>query len=88
MWDTKSEGCVLPCIYRIKNNKPPVSRGFINGGAGQNRTDDLLNAIQALSQLSYSPNTSRKNKQFPPSVKGAEYHSPRTTTPMLRSAAV
>tara|TARA_A100001037_G_scaffold223737_1_gene201661 strand:- start:136 stop:321 length:186 start_codon:yes stop_codon:yes gene_type:complete len=26
-----------------------------HGGAGQNRTDDLLNAIQALSQLSYSP---------------------------------
>ena len=26
-----------------------------NGGADQDRTDDLLNAIQALSQLSYSP---------------------------------
>ena len=25
------------------------------GGANRNRTDDLLNAIQALSQLSYSP---------------------------------
>jgi hypothetical protein len=25
------------------------------GGADQDRTDDLLNAIQALSQLSYSP---------------------------------
>ena len=25
------------------------------GGAGRDRTDDLLNAIQALSQLSYSP---------------------------------
>ena len=28
----------------------------INGGADRDRTDDLLNAIQALSQLSYSPN--------------------------------
>jgi hypothetical protein len=27
----------------------------LNGGAGRDRTDDLLNAIQALSQLSYSP---------------------------------
>ncbi len=26
-----------------------------NGGADRDRTDDLLNAIQALSQLSYSP---------------------------------
>ena len=58
MWDVRSEGCVLPYKYRIKHNKPPVSRGFINGGAGQNRTDDLLNAIQALSQLSYSPKIS------------------------------
>jgi hypothetical protein len=35
--------------------------GYINqivgcaGGANRNRTDDLLNAIQALSQLSYGP---------------------------------
>jgi hypothetical protein len=28
------------------------------GGADRDRTDDLLNAIQALSQLSYSPNVS------------------------------
>ena len=26
-----------------------------NGGAGRNRTDDLYNAIVALSQLSYGP---------------------------------
>ena len=31
-----------------------ASVGF--GGADRDRTDDLLNAIQALSQLSYSPN--------------------------------
>ena len=30
------------------------------GGAGGSRTPDLLNAIQALSQLSYSPDGSRK----------------------------
>ena len=28
---------------------------IFNGGADRDRTDDLLNAIQALSQLSYSP---------------------------------
>ena len=28
---------------------------FSFGGAGRDRTDDLLNAIQALSQLSYGP---------------------------------
>ncbi len=33
---------------------------FISGGADQDRTDDLLNAIQALSQLSYSPTTRRR----------------------------
>jgi hypothetical protein len=27
----------------------------LSGGARRNRTDDLLNAIQALSQLSYGP---------------------------------
>jgi hypothetical protein len=29
--------------------------GFEAGGAGRDRTGDLLNANQALSQLSYSP---------------------------------
>jgi hypothetical protein len=28
---------------------------ILYGGADRDRTDDLLNAIQALSQLSYSP---------------------------------
>ena len=28
---------------------------FLSGGADADRTRDLLNAIQALSQLSYSP---------------------------------
>jgi hypothetical protein len=30
-----------------------------NGGAGRDRTDDILLAKQALSQLSYGPNFSR-----------------------------
>ena len=32
------------------------STGKINGGVKRDRTADLLNAIQALSQLSYNPN--------------------------------
>lgn len=31
------------------------SRGDCAGGPDQNRTDDLLNAIEALCQLSYEP---------------------------------
>jgi hypothetical protein len=34
--------------------KPAVSSGFLDG-ASRTRTGDLLGAIQALSQLSYSP---------------------------------
>jgi len=34
-------------------HRPPVS--IVTGGAGRDRTDDLLLAKQALSQLSYSP---------------------------------
>ena len=33
----------------------PTLRLFLGGGADRDRTDDLLNANQALSQLSYSP---------------------------------
>ena|GEM_PF-4168662 len=34
------------------------------GGADRDRTDDLLNAIQALSQLSYSPTEVFKIKNY------------------------
>ena len=36
-------------------------RSNLHGGAEGNRTPDLLNAIQALSQLSYSPNRELNN---------------------------
>ena len=35
-----------------------------NGGAKEDRTPDLLNAIQALSQLSYNPNTFKITTPF------------------------
>ena len=38
-----------------------------SGGAKRDRTADLLNAIQALSQLSYSP-------ELPPAVGAAGYY--------------
>ena len=34
--------------------RPDQSKGNV-GGARRNRTDDLFNAIEALSQLSYGP---------------------------------
>jgi hypothetical protein len=37
-----------------QNENPRASRGF-EDGASRTRTGDLLGAIQALSQLSYSP---------------------------------
>ena len=40
----------------------PVFR--FNGGAKEDRTPDLLNAIQALSQLSYNPNTFKITTPF------------------------
>ena len=50
-----------PCIYRlmqlskIKTNKSSLER---TGGGERVRTDDLLLARQALSQLSYTPDKS------------------------------
>ena len=35
--------------------------GKVNGGAGGTRTPDPLNAIEVLSQLSYSPTVSMSN---------------------------
>ncbi len=49
-----------PIKIGLNTKKPSVSRGFFNGGAEGNRTHDLLNAIQALSQLSYSPSRLKK----------------------------
>ncbi len=40
-----------------KNRRNDVRRFFFHGGAGEDRTLDLLHAKQALSQLSYGPMT-------------------------------
>ena len=39
----------------LRNPKTPCFRRGLNGGARRDRTDDLYNAIVALSQLSYGP---------------------------------
>mgnify|MGYP007072233551 CR=1 FL=1 len=47
-------------FFGPRTNKTPVSSDGgldVLGGAGRNRTDDLYNAIVALSQLSYGPKT-------------------------------
>ena len=45
------------------------------GGARRDRTDDLLHAMQALSQLSYDPTVSRQTKKHFGSGKRAEPNS-------------
>ena len=65
----QSEQKHVPSMYRqavsaeIENATPLENtrlRPIRNGGAEGNRTPDLLNAIQALSQLSYGPNANQK----------------------------
>ena len=44
--------------HRILNPaRLPIPPPELSSGAAGNRTPDLLNAIKALSQLSYGPNT-------------------------------
>ncbi len=54
MWAKKT-----PLCAGEEGGEPePIFQGYcflVTGGADRDRTDDLLNAIQALSQLSYSP---------------------------------
>jgi hypothetical protein len=51
----------------------------INGGAEGNRTPDLLNAIQALSQLSYGPGVGAGPITRPPNHRKAGVHECRLT---------
>src|SRR6266487_2670160 len=62
-WSGESRATQAICITKSGVVPPSrLSRGLqshkprgINGGAGEDRTRDLLTASQALSQLSYSP---------------------------------
>ena len=44
-----------PPFTSIKRKESSYRYSLFFGGDGRDRTDDLLNAIQALSQLSYAP---------------------------------
>jgi hypothetical protein len=46
----------------------PGIPAFFFDGAGRDRTDDLLHAMQALSQLSYSPTSDIIIIEFPMTV--------------------
>jgi hypothetical protein len=45
----------MTCRCGLYEHNPVVNRRLRNGGPDQVRTDDLLNAIEALFQLSYEP---------------------------------
>src|SRR5919204_6445459 len=45
-------------------NKRPAFAGLFGGGASRTRTGDLLGAIQALSQLSYSPERAKCSRAY------------------------
>ena len=59
---TDYESVALPTeLSRLSNEiKPPLCGGVFFGGADRDRTDDLLVANEALSQLSYSPIKERR----------------------------
>jgi hypothetical protein len=58
-----------------KSGNDQVCEGLF-GGANRNRTDDLLNAIQALSQLSYGPTSGSQPAPFP-AKRSARVGTPR-----------
>ena len=49
-------------IERLNQDARATGTGLVGGGARRNRTADLLNAIQALYQLSYGPSRTRGSK--------------------------
>ena len=50
-----SEGCVTASTGLPAELYPQIRYSVVIGGDKRDRTADLLNAIQALSQLSYTP---------------------------------
>ena len=59
--------------HRILNPaRLPIPPPELSSGAAGNRTPDLLNAIQALSQLSYGPSTIALPGSFKKLCSGAD----------------
>ena len=76
-------GCTSGVAYSTGQATYCLVRVF--SGADRDRTDDLLNAIQALSQLSYSP--TRKKKQRTRKVVGWCHFPTGQSTPQLPVSA-
>jgi hypothetical protein len=51
----ETEGEIPIGSTKDEESRPMGGESDVFGGADRDRTDDLLNAIQALSQLSYGP---------------------------------
>ena len=63
----------------LEPNTFAISYGW-DGGARRNRTDDLFNAIEALSQLSYGPTLHRMNAPSGSSASSPWVEPPLTCT--------
>ena len=48
-------------LKKILDLNSAITNPKVNGGGKRDRTDDLLHAMQALSQLSYTPIDSKPN---------------------------
>ena len=73
---------VRPLLHPVNPN--PIERsGLIGDGGEGNRTPDLLNAIQALSQLSYAP-----GRQEPKIVPRGTPKVKKTTLAKLGRASI
>jgi hypothetical protein len=58
-------------LHHCRGSEAGAARFGLTGGAGRDRTGDLLNANQALSQLSYSP---WKRESFRGRLDAADQH--------------
>ena len=65
-----ARGCGVVAHVIPEPRRPPFG-GLLFGGANRDRTDDLLHAMQALSQLSYSP--PEKGAQYSQAVLGSQW---------------
>ena len=61
------------CIFSKKSTGNIAVSGNLFGGDKRDRTADLLNAIQALSQLSYTPKKHLKLYYPHPSIVNTEF---------------
>ena len=63
----------MPYLVIISQTKKPLclTRAFLfSGGGKRDRTADLLHAMQALYQLSYTPEIMVANQGFEPRTQG------------------